>query len=39
MKIRPVGAELFHTDRNDEVNIRFFSIFLKRLRLGRKEIS
>jgi len=23
MKIRPVGAELFHADRHDEANIRF----------------
>ena len=23
MKIRPVGAELFHTDRHDEANSRF----------------
>jgi hypothetical protein len=23
MKIRPVGAELFHVDRHDEANIRF----------------
>ena len=23
MKIRRVGAELFHTDRHDEANIRF----------------
>jgi len=25
MKIRPVGDELFHTDRHDEVNSRFHS--------------
>jgi len=36
MKIRPVAAELFHadrrTDRNDEVNSRFFAISLACLR-------
>jgi hypothetical protein len=35
MKIRPVGAELFHADRrtniDDEANSHFFAIFRRRL--------
>jgi len=26
MKIRPVGAKLFHTDRHDEANNRFSQV-------------
>jgi len=29
MKIRPVGAELFHTDRQDEANSHFYQILAK----------
>ena len=29
MKIRPVGAELFHTDRHDEANSHFCQILTK----------
>jgi hypothetical protein len=41
MKIRPVGAELFHTDgrtdRHDEVNSRFLEILLTRLKRYHNE--
>jgi len=41
MKIRPVGAELFHvdggTDRHDEANNRFFP-FAKAPKMGIKKI-
>jgi len=36
MKIRPVGTELFHTDRHDEVNSSF-SRFCERAKKCRKE--
>jgi len=32
MKVRPVGADLFHTDRHDEANSRFFVILRTRLK-------
>jgi hypothetical protein len=32
MKIRPVGAEFFHTDRRDESNSRFPQFLRKRLK-------
>jgi hypothetical protein len=41
MKIRPVGAELFHanrrTDRHDDVNSRFLEILRKRLKRNLNE--
>ena len=33
MKIHPVGAELFHADRHDEVNSHYWQILRKRLKL------
>jgi hypothetical protein len=40
MKIRPVGAEVFHadrrTDRRDEAESRFSQILLKQLKIQQK---
>ena len=33
MKIRPVGADLFHEDRHDEANSRFSQILRTRLKM------
>ena len=39
MKIHPVGAELFHADRHDEVNSHYWQILRKRLKLVSVIVS